>query len=167
MQHKLLLGIALLLSVVLLVGCSGKPSGFPSVSPCIVNVTNGGTPIADVEVALYPATPMSSTIVGGKTDATGKCVVQTTFANFSKEGAPQGEFVVTLKKDPEPSMARLTVEEMENMERSEIDDYNKKRDAEIAKMEKIIPVALTKKDSSSLKVSVSGETTLDVDVSQY
>jgi len=161
-----LLGVAALgLSIVC--GCSGKPAGFPSVKPCTVVVTNGSEPIADVEVAFIPAEPISGTIIGGKTDATGTCVVQTTFANFTANGSPQGEYTVTLRKDPTPDMPALTVEEMGDMERSEIDKYNKEREDEIAKMPKIIPPPLTSMQTSPVKVNVPADATKAVDVAQY
>ncbi len=149
------------------VGCSGKPSGFPQTSPCEIVVVDGGTPIEGVEVALIPETPISGVVVGGKTDAAGKCVVQTTFANFTAPGAPEASFVVTLRKDPVPTMPELTIEEMGSMSQKEIDDYRKERDAEIAGMPQIIPVALKGKATSPLKVAVPGEKTTTIDVAEH
>ncbi|MBR4976086.1 MAG: hypothetical protein IKW13_05260 [Thermoguttaceae bacterium] len=155
------------LSLAVVAGCSGKPSGFPKVSTCEIVVVDGGAPIEGVEVALIPETPISGVIVGGKTDASGKCVVQTTFANFSAPGAPDGSFVVTLRKDPVPTMPELTIEEMGEMSQKEIEDYRQERAAEIAAMDQIIPVALKEKATSTLKVSVPGEKTTTVDVAEY
>ena len=148
-------------------GCSGKPSGFPSVKPCKIVVTNGSEPIADVDVALIPAQPISGTIIGGKTDAQGVCVVQTTFANFAAKGSPQGEFTVTLRKDPTPETPALTVEQMGEMSRGDIDKYNKERDAEIASMPKIIPPPLTSMQTSPVKVNVPSDAEKTIDVSQF
>lgn len=158
---------AVLLSLAVVVGCSGKPKGFPKVSSCEIVVVDGGAPIEGVEVALIPETPISGVIVGGKTDASGKCVVQTTFANFSAPGAPEGSFVVTLRKDPVPTMPELTIEEMADMSQKEISDYRAERDAEIANMPQIIPIALKTKDASPLKVAVPGEKTTTIDVAEY
>ena len=60
------------LSLAVVVGCSGKPKGFPKTSSCEIVVVDGGAPIEGVEVSLYPETPISGVIVGGKTDASGK-----------------------------------------------------------------------------------------------
>ena len=155
------------LSLAVVAGCSGKPSGFPKVSTCEIVVVDGGAPIEGVEVALIPETPISGVIVGGNTDASGKCVVQTTFANFSAPGAPDGSFVVTLRKDPVPTMPELTIEEMGEMSQKEIEDYRQERAAEIAAMDQIIPVALKEKATSTLKVAVPGEKTTTVDVAEY
>ena len=155
------------LSLAVVAGCSGKPSGFPKVSTCELVVVDGGAPIEGVEVALIPETPISGVIVGGKTDASGKCVVQTTFANFTAPGAPDGSFVVTLRKDPIPTMPELTIEQMGEMSQKEIEDYRQEREAEIAAMDQIIPVALKEKATSTLKVAVPGEKTTTVDVAEY
>ncbi len=155
------------LSLAVVVGCSGKPSGFPKTSSCEIVVVDGGAPIEGVEVSLIPETPISGVIVGGKTDASGKCVVQTTFANFVAPGAPEGSFVVTLRKDPVPSMPELTIEQMTEMSRGEVDKYNADREAEIANMPQIIPVALKEKATSPLKVAVPGEKTTTIDVAEY
>ena len=155
------------LSLAVVVGCSGKPSGFPKTSSCEIVVVDGGAPIEGVEVALIPETPISGVIVGGKTDASGKCVVQTTFANFSASGAPEGSFVVTLRKDPVPTMPELTIEQMGEMSQKEIEDYRQEREAEIAAMDQIIPVALKEKATSTLKVAVPGEKTTTIDVAEY
>ncbi|MBQ2791208.1 MAG: hypothetical protein IJE97_16355 [Thermoguttaceae bacterium] len=155
------------LSLAVVVGCSGKPSGFPKTSSCEIVVVDGGAPIEGVEVSLIPETPISGVIVGGKTDASGKCVVQTTFANFVAPGAPEGSFVVTLRKDPVPSMPELTIEQMTEMSRGEVDKYNADREAEIANMPQIIPVALKEKATSTLKVAVPGEKTTTIDVAEY
>lgn len=165
--HKLGVVALLVAALATVVGCSGKPSGFPKVSPCEITVTDGAEPIADVDVALIPSTPISGVIAGGKTDATGKCVVATTFANFSAPGAPDGSFSVTLRKDPTPTKPALTIEEMADMDRSEIDKYNKERDAEIQKMPKIIPPNLTSAQTTPVKVNVPGDSAVSVDVSQY
>lgn len=152
---------------VVCLGCSGKPSGFPSVKPCVITVTDGTNGVADVEIALSPSEPISGVIVGGKTDATGKCVVTTTFAGFAAPGAPSGEFVVSLKKNPDVGMPDLTNEEMENMDRGAIDKYYKERDAKIASAEKIVPPNLTSFQTSPVKVSVPNDAEVTVDLSQY
>ena len=164
---KLTTVAAVLTSLVMLGGCSGKPSGFPKVTPCTITVVDGSTPIEGVEVALIPDTPISGVIAGGTTDAQGVCVVNTTFANFSAPGAPEGSFTVTLRKDPIPTKPELTVEQMTDMDRGEIDKYNKERNDEIKSMPQIIPPALTSMQTSKIKLATPNDSALTVDVSQY
>ena len=158
---------AILCSLVATFGCSGKPSGFPKVSPCTITVMDGSTPIEGVEIALIPDTPISGVIAGGTTDATGVCVVNTTYANFQAPGAPEGSFTVTLRKDPIPTKPELTAEDMSNMERSEVDKYNKERQNEINSMPKIIPPSLTSMQTSKVKVTIPSDSAITVDVTQY
>ena len=155
------------LSLAVVAGCSGKPKGFPKVTKCEIVVVDGGTPIEGVEISMFAETPISGALVGGKTDANGKCVVQTTFANFVAPGAPDGSYAVALVKDPVPTMPELTIEEMADMSQKEISDYRAERDAEIANMPQIIPVALKEQASSTLKVAVPGEKTTTIDVAEY
>ena len=111
---------------------------------------------------------MSGTIIGGTTDAMGKCVVQTTFANFAAPGAPEGEFSVVLKKTPKiDDMPDLTNEQMANMDRTEIDKYYADRDAKIAKEPKIVPPALTSMQTTPIKANIPADATITVDLSQY
>lgn len=157
----------LMLAVATFVGCSGKPSGFPSVKPCTITVTDGANPIEGVEVALIPTQTMSGVIVGGKTDVTGVCVVNTTFANFAAPGCPAGEFTVTLKKTPEVEKPELTAAQCAEMSRSEIDKYYKERDAQIAAAPKIVPPALTSMQTSPVKANLPNDSAITVDLSQY
>ncbi len=172
MRNSIVKNVALLsvvlLSTAVLTGCSGKPKGFPSVKPCVITVTDGTNPVEGVEVALIPAQVMSGTIIGGKTDAQGVCAVRTTFAGHSAAGAPTGEFTVTLKKTPEvPDMPELTPEKAESMERSEIDQYYKERDAKIAALPKIVPPDLTSFQTSPIKANIPSDAELTVDLSKY
>lgn len=157
----------LVLVVATVVGCGGKPKGFPSVKPCTITVTDGSAGVEGVEVALIPTATMSGTIVGGTTDSTGACVVATTFANYSAPGAPAGEFTVQLKKTPDVGMPDLTNEEMEKMERGDIDKYYAERDAKIKSADKIVPPSLTSFQTSPIKVNVPNDATVTIDLSQY
>ncbi len=160
--------VSIALVAVAAVGCSGKPSGFPSVSSCSITVTDGGSPIEGVEIALVPSEVMSGVVVGGKTDATGVCAVTTTFANFTAPGAPKGEFTVQLKKQPVlEDMPELTPAEMTDMSRSEIDKYYKERDAKLKAAPQIIPPQLTSFQSSPLKVNVPTDSAVTFDVAEY
>ena len=166
MQKFLSTAVAVALCLGVFVGCSGKPQGFPRVKPCEITVTNGGEPVEGVDVALIPETPISGVIVGGMTDASGKCVVHTTFANYKAPGSPEGEFTVVLRKDPTPSTPELTIDQLTEMSRSEIDEYNDARRAEIDAMPKIIPPDMTSMQTSPIKVNVPSDAKKAVDLAQ-
>ncbi len=167
MKKVSLLSLVVVMASALILGCSGKPSGFPKVSPCTITVTNGSDPIEGVDVALIPDTPISGVIVGGKTDASGVCVVKTTYANFSAPGSPEGTFKVQLRKDPEPTKPELTADDMASMDRSEIDKYNALRDAEIKSLPKVVPADLTSAQTTPVSVSVPADKEKAIDVAEF
>ena len=53
------------------------------------------------------------------------------------------------------------------MSQKEIEDYRQERKAEIAAMEQIIPVDLTKRMTTPLTLTVPGEKTTTIDVAEY
>ncbi len=161
-------GALALFVVATFVGCSGKPSGFPKVKPCVITVTNGTEPIEGVEVALSPDETMSGVIVGGKTDAEGKCVVNTVFANYSAPGAPEGSYTVTFKKLPDlDDMPELTAEQMGTMSRGDIDKYYKERDAKIKAAPQIVSPEFTSFQTSPVKVNIPADSAVGVDVGAH
>ncbi len=89
----------------IMIGCnSGKklPEGMPPLKPCELTFTQGGSPLQDAIVSLYPDTGTSQQLIfGGKTDATGKAVI---FTNGKYEGVPEGGYkIVVSKKETEES----------------------------------------------------------------
>ncbi|MBQ5369459.1 MAG: hypothetical protein IIU56_04530, partial [Peptococcaceae bacterium] len=76
-------------------------------------------------------------------------------------------YAVALVKDPVPTMPELTIEEMADMSQKEIEDYRQERKAEIAAMEQIIPIDLTKRKTTPLTLTVPGEKTTTIDVAEY
>lgn len=156
----------LISAIVVLAGCSrGRPTGFPNVRPCSISVTDGGSPIADVEVQLVPETSIASTIFSGTTDATGKAVISTVFAGHAENGVPEGSYTVVLKKD-QPIPHTKSEEERVAMSYDQAMKYAKEMEIAQNKLPKIIPVSMTQ-NNSPLKLTVEATGgTLDIDVSQ-
>ncbi|MCL2118426.1 MAG: hypothetical protein FWH27_08385 [Planctomycetaceae bacterium] len=155
-------------SLVLFSGCpGGTPKGFPKVIPCKITVLDGTTPIADVEVSLYATSPASGMVFYGKTDASGLCKVGTSFANFFKEGVPEGSYKVVLVKEPFVEDTK-TREEQNEMPRPELDAYRKQMQDKRDALPKIIPVALTTNAKTTLTLNVSGKVAeLTVNVAEH
>ena len=84
---------AVLLSLAVVVGCSGKPKGFPKVTKCEIVVVDGGTPIEGVEVSLFAETPINGALVGGKTDANGNASFRGFYGSYELEITVNGETV--------------------------------------------------------------------------
>lgn len=151
--------------LLLFVGCSGAPSGFPKVLPCSVTVLDGTTPIADVEVTLQSETAQKGLVFFGKTDASGVCKVGTTFQNYYKKGVPEGSYKVILIKEPyvEDTIPR---EEQLEMSRGALDAYRKSMQAKRDALPRIIPVSMTSASTTPLEMSVNGKNSqLEVNVS--
>ncbi|MCL2622361.1 MAG: hypothetical protein FWD31_01740 [Planctomycetaceae bacterium] len=165
-RHSLV--VLVCLAVFLFSGCSGgTPKGFPKVVSCQVAVVDGTTPIADVEVSLYPSAPTSGMVFFGKTDALGVCKVGTSFANYYKEGVPEGNYKVVLVKEPRVEDTK-TREEQNAMSRPELDAYRKQMQDKRDALPRIIPVSLTTSANTTLTLDVSGkDTQLDVNVAEH
>ena len=76
-------------------GCSrGVPKGFPSLHPCVITVSQDGTPLAEASVLLKPLQE-SAMSASGITDEKGVAVmkVQATF-----DGVPEGKYKVMIVK---------------------------------------------------------------------
>ena len=167
MKHVIL--FSLCLSLTFLIGCSGgTPQGFPKVVSCTITVLDGTAPIADVEVTLQAAAPLSGAVFYGKTDEAGVCKVGTSFANHYKEGIPEGSYKVILVKEPFVEEIKTKEERGAMSSRAEVDAYRKQMQAKRDALPRIIPVSLTTAAKTPLTVDVSGNTTeLTVDVTQY
>lgn len=160
--------LSLLLGMVCMTGCGEKvPDGFPEVFSCKVVVNNGGSPIEGASVILQPTQKMNSIIVSGKTDATGTAEIRTLLGEFSKTGAPAGDFTVKISKTDKVDIPELSSDEYYNLspqERAAMEKSN----AEKIKAAKVVPDRLSKSDSP-IKVTVdsSNQATVTVDVSEY
>jgi hypothetical protein len=116
---------------------------------------DGTTPIADVEVTLQATTDSSGMVFFGKTDTTGICKVGTSFANYHKEGIPEGSYKVILVKEPYVEDTK-TRDEQFAMSRPELDAYRAQIKAKRDALPRIIPVSLTTNTKTTLTLSVSG-----------
>ncbi|MDR1492579.1 MAG: hypothetical protein LBT05_07645 [Planctomycetaceae bacterium] len=152
-------------------GCSDAPKGFPKVVPCKVIVMQGTKPLHEVDVTLLPSSPRNSTMFFGKTDPSGNCQVATTFANYRKNGVPEGTYKVVLDKRPELELTQ-TEEHACCADAHSMSRDSLKWQAEIQKQRKkypkIIPDVLTQSSSTPLTLDVSRNgATLAVNLDEY
>lgn len=147
-------------------GCGpNSGEGIPKLFPVTVTVTTGGQPLADISVNLAGAEGLS---IGGTTDATGKAVLSTRRSSFVEEGAPQGEYKVTLSESG-PKVRSLSIAERESMSKAELAAYEKEVENANKGWKPQIPKTLTTFDKTPLSVSVtnSADNALTVDVKEY
>lgn len=145
----------------------GGPAGFPKVVHCQVVVTDGGSPLEGVTVGLLPDNPTGSLVLSGKTDALGIATVRSMLGSYSKDGAPEGSYTVTLSKvasvdlptvSSQEEYDRLTPEQRANMEKEQLKAIEAAR---------IVPEHLGNSQSPlKLQVDSSGGR-LEVDIKDY
>jgi hypothetical protein len=97
MKHYLSFVILCLLSV-LFSGCDKTPAGFPKVVPAALEVFNGSEPLANVQVSFTPSEPLPNTVIGGRTNTSGRAEIYTTCSSYRKSGVPPAEYSVTLRE---------------------------------------------------------------------
>jgi hypothetical protein len=146
---SILFWIAGMLCFGLIAGCSDNPDGFPKVVPCVVTVTDNGTPVEDVfvQIATVPQTSSLSSVA--KTDAHGNAAIQTQLGTFAKPGVPVGKLVMVLKKRPEVPDFK-SAEEREKMTFDQAKAYSEEIEARRNKLPPIIPPTLTSSQTSPL-----------------
>ncbi|MDR1271347.1 MAG: hypothetical protein LBK82_17710 [Planctomycetaceae bacterium] len=155
-QVTILLCVAGILCSGLITGCSDTPDGFPDVVPCVVTITDNGTPVEGVFVQIETVPRTNNLSVIAKTDKQGNATVQTQLGTFDKLGVPVGKLVMVLKKVPEVPDFK-SAEEREKMTRDQAKAYSAEIKARRAKLPPIIPPALTNSQTSPLTIdSVSG-----------
>jgi hypothetical protein len=170
MRHLPLFTIAVAIMVCpIFSGCSGAPSDFPKVASYRVIVKDGTTPIADALVVLTPESdsPLGRFTINGVTDSSGVAVVYTTLQNYSRRGAPAGEFRVTVRKDvPLPTGTR-TPEETDSMDDRTRRAYEAELERQYRATPREVPERFSNVRTSRLTVTVGpGGGTFEVDVSQ-
>jgi len=131
-----------LLCCVLLAGCSESfPKDFPKVYPITVTVTDGTTPLSDVQVS-FLFLGAGGFAVGGMTDASGTAKPLTAQGAFSATGIPAGEYVVTLQDILKIDLGH-SPEEIAAMSRGEQADLEKKRQELLKAAQKKVPSVLS------------------------
>ena len=155
--------------VVLFSGCGQAiPEGFPKTTPCTIIVTDNGQPLEGVSVMISTEPPMSSLSIAAKTDDAGKAVLQTFQGSYSTTGIPVGNVVLTLVKRAVVEETK-TQEQVEAMSPRELEQYQRERDANTAKLPKVIPDILSNPATSPLKkeIIVNQATEWVVDIAEY
>jgi hypothetical protein len=133
----------------LIVGCSKAPEGFPDLVPCIVTVTDHGTPVEGVIVQIETVPQSDSLAVVAITDAQGRAVMQTQLGTFAQSGVPVGKLVMILTKVPDVPDFK-SAEEREKMTYEQAMAYSNEIEARRAKIPPIIPPELNDSQHSPL-----------------
>ena len=168
LMTKYFVGILLFSAIIMFSGCGkGAPEGFPEkLSPCKITVVKGGTPLAGIDVTLYPEKPLDGVVFKGTTDGSGVANVSTRKSEFSKPGVADGQYTIRLTEKIDTGIPELSDEELSALSPRELSDREKeiaKKTAEV----RVLPEMYSSLQQTPLKLAVSGTAaTMDVDVSK-
>lgn len=97
-MKKMLFASIAILTALVAQGCGGPkaPADMPKLFPTTITITQEGAPCEDAIVQLVkPEEPTYKWLIGGRTDAQGKCEIKT---QGKYKGAPEGSFAVVVYK---------------------------------------------------------------------
>jgi hypothetical protein len=106
--------LTLLVALVALTGCKkeSRPEGLPDLYPCSVKVIQGGAPLEGANVTLITNdSALMRWPCGGMTNAEGVAILNT----YGFDGAPAGQFQVTIAKTISEGGAATQEEAAQNM----------------------------------------------------
>lgn len=165
------------LTICLSGGCASRiPEGFPKTVPCTIVVTDDGKPLEGALVVITTVPPSNSLSIAAKTDLAGKAVIRTLRGSYSAPGIPVGKVVMTLNKQaaaPEVKTSEqveaLTPEQIDAMTSEEQAAYQRRLDAETAKLPRLVPEKLTRSDMSPLTRDIAEGQAVEwiVDIAEY
>jgi hypothetical protein len=153
-----------LLIVLFSLGCNSKPANVPATFPCVISVTNGTTPIADVFIVLAPETGGTEWSMSGTTNASGTATIRTSRLGWQGNGVPAGTYRVSLSKTP--TIPEISSEEYQRLSAEEQEVYNIEREKKREKLPREIPEYLSDFVQSPFQITVAQgqENFLAVDV---
>jgi hypothetical protein len=156
-----------LLIIFLICGCNRKPSDVPPLYPCQVVVKNGAAPITDVEVILGLTDVTSMCSMLGTTDSAGIAIIKTSRLDWQGNGAPAGEYIVTISKAPKFE-GELSLEEFQKLDPAAQELYNADQARKHAALPREVPIQYSDFASSPYRMTVAkeGENRLEIDIAQ-
>lgn len=83
----------LLVSIILIGGCSKRPSDFPQTFPCTITITKAGQPLANATVVLVSESESGPWVTSG-TSVSGPITIKTRWNDYEANGAPAGNYKV-------------------------------------------------------------------------
>lgn len=163
--------VYLLLAIFLLLpGCSKKPPGFPKLVPCKIKVICEGEPVSNAVVMLIPEESSSavSVNIAGRTSVDGAVEMGTSLGTYIQKGVPTGKYLVTIRQEPVIELSEELKAEREKVNSQEafVAWSEKTKEAARAAMEQlVVPPVYETKETSPLRLEISGATeeTIEVD----
>jgi hypothetical protein len=127
---------------------------------------NGTTPIADVTVILGLTSETSMCSMSGVTNASGVATIDTKRLAWRGNGAPAGDYAITIAKSPkfEPELSLAEFQKLDPMAQ---EHYNTEQARRYDALPREVPIELSEFSISPFRMTVSkgGENRLDIDIS--
>ena len=158
--------VSLLIFTFSMTGCGpNAPQGFPKVVPCEVTILKDGVPLSQVTV-IFVSEGAKEWFASGETNASGITKINTSINNYSKLGAPEGKYKITLNQIPQVKVEK-SQQELFDMPPAERAAYQAKMD-QLIKEARSFPMEF----ESHLTTPISMEITkaasqYTIDVSHY
>jgi hypothetical protein len=157
----------LLIFVLLICGCNSKPADVPQLFPCKIIVTKDAEPIAGVHAVLGLTSGSSLCAVSGITDSSGTAEIHTSRLGWQGKGAPAGEYIVTISKEPKLDQG-LSTEEYQKLDPMEQERYQLEQQRKYDALPREIPAKMSDVTQSPyhLTVKQDGQNVLNIDITE-
>ncbi len=159
----LFVSLAVMVSVI---GCGGRPAGFPDLLPATVEVVDGSTPLANVSVVLSPTPSINSVVCSGRTDNSGIAAIITTLGGYQQAGAPASDFTLTLVE--QITVPTKSASEISAMSFDQQKAYDEERAKQLLAVVRKVPADLSDPEKTPLKWKLSSSSSkLQINIADY
>ena len=173
-MKRRLLTFFLLLTICFVDGCY-RGIRFPRCCQTEVTVTQDGKPMSEMKVTFYPTESVGNFAILAETDSGGVGVVKTVAAGKKKNGAPKGEYRVTVEKIVGKVADDADVKELEsrmaNLSQSEylaeVQRLNSEKAQRNTELIELVPESLRDVKTTPLTYTVSSKGSLAIELSDY
>jgi hypothetical protein len=148
-------------------GCNGKPADVPQLFPCKVIVTKDMVPVKDAHVVLGSTNDSSLCAVSGITDSSGVAKIHTSRLGWQGNGAPVGEYIVIVSKEPKLEDS-LSTQEYQKLDPLEQERYQLEQQRKYNTLPREIPAMISDVSTSPYRLTVkqNGENVLNIDITK-
>jgi hypothetical protein len=155
----------ILLFTLFICGCNSKPTDVPQLFPCKITVTKDAVPVKDVHVVLGLTNSSSLCAVSGITDSSGVAKIHTSRLGWQGNGAPVGEYIITISKEPKLEEG-LSTKEYQKLDPLEQERYQLEQQRKYDALPREIPEVMSNVSTSPYRLTVKhdGENVLDIDI---
>jgi hypothetical protein len=155
----------ILLFTLFICSCNGKPADVPQLFPCKVTVTKDTVPVKDAHVVLGSTNDSSLCAVSGITDSSGVAKIHTSRLGWQGNGAPAGEYIITISKEPKLEDG-LSTQEYQKLDPLEQERYQSEQQRKYDALPREIPAMISDVSTSPYRLNVKqdDENVLNIEI---